>query len=143
MRVDLEHVIAHPPGSVFGVLCDPLRRPEWQESTSDVVVLTPGPPALGTRWRETARGIGVVQAEVVGFAPGELWEEAGRADAGEGFVRVRLRFDGEASTHLTMSVELRLKGLRRVMKGPLEQIVARRIPQDLARLEALLGAGPA
>jgi uncharacterized protein YndB with AHSA1/START domain len=140
MRVDLEHVIAHPPERVFAVLCDPARRPAWQENTSDVTVLTPGPSGLGTRWRETSRGIGLIEAEVVGFAPGELWEEAGRADAGDGHVTVRLRPEGEGSTHVTMTVEIHLKGLRRVMEGALEPIVTRQMPADLARLEALLDA---
>lgn len=140
MRVDLEHVIAHPPERVFAVLSDPSRRPSWQENTSDVTVLTPGPVGLGTRWRETSRGIGVIEAEVVGFAPGELWEEAGTADGGEGRITVRLRPGGEGSTHVAMTVELHLKGLRRVMEGALQPIVARQLPADLARLAALLDA---
>lgn len=141
MRVDLEHVLAHPPERVFAVLADPARRPEWQESTSDVVVLTPGPPGLGTRWRETGAGIGVIEAEVVGFVPGELWEETGSADGGEGRITVRLRPEG-GGTHVSMTVELHLKGLRRVMEGALQPIVARRMPQDLERLDALLAPAP-
>lgn len=142
MRVDLEHVIAHPVERVFAVLSDPARRPSWQENTSDVVILTPGPAGLGTRWRETSRGIGVVEAEVVGFEPGALWEEAGTAEGGEGRISVRLRPDGEGGTRVTMSVELHLKGLRRVMEGALQPIVARQMPQDLTRLESLLQAEP-
>lgn len=142
MRVDLEHVMAHPPERVFAVLSDPARRPEWQESTSDVVVLTPGPPAIGTRWREIGAGIGVIEAEVVGFVPGELWEETGSADGGEGRITVRLRPEGAGGTHVSMTVELHLKGLRRVMEGALQPIVARRMPQDLERLDALLAAAP-
>ena len=142
MRVDLEHVMAHPPERVFAVLADPVRRPEWQESTSDVVVLTPGPPALGMRWRETGAGIGTIEAEVVGFVPGELWEETGSADGGEGRITVRLRPEGEGGTRVSMTVELHLKGLRRVMEGALQPIVARRMPQDLERLDTLLAARP-
>jgi hypothetical protein len=41
-----------------------------------------------------------------------------------------------------MTVELHLKGLRRVMEGALQPIVARRMPQDLTRLDALLAAAP-
>lgn len=140
MRVDLEHVITHPPDRVFAVLSDPSRRPSWQENTSGVTVLTPGATGLGTRWRETNRGIGAVEAEVVGFTPGALWEEAGTADGGEGRITVRLRPEGEGSTHLTMTVELHLKGLRRVMEGALQPIVTRQMPEDLARLQALLDA---
>ena len=98
---------------------------------------------VGTRWRETSRGIGLVEAEVVGFAPATLWEEAGTADGGEGRITVRLAPGDGGSTRVSMTVELHLKGLRRVMEGALGPIVERQLPQDLARLEALLDAGPA
>ena len=142
MRVDHEHVIAHPADRVFAILSDPARRPLWQENTSGVVILTPGPTALGTRWREQNRGLGTVAAEVVGFEPAALWEEAGTADGGEGRLTVRLRSGGGGATHLTMTVELRLKGLRRVMEGALQPIVVRQVPENLARLAALLDAEP-
>jgi uncharacterized protein YndB with AHSA1/START domain len=141
MRVDLEHVIAHPVERVFAVMSDPARRPHWQERTSDVEVLTPGPTALGTRWRETSRGIGAVEATVVGFEAHALWVEAGTAGGGDGRVTVRFAREGEGATRLIIVAEIHLKGLRRAMEGALKQIVVRQMPHDLVRLEALLGAG--
>lgn len=141
MRVEVEHTVAHPPARVFAVICDPARRTLWQENTSDVEILTPGPVVVGTRWRETTRGIGRVEAEVVALERDALWEEAGEADGGSGRITVRLRPEGEGATRVSVTVELHLKGLRRVMEGALQPIVARQLPDDLRRLEALLGAG--
>jgi len=140
MRIDLESVVAHPVERVFAVMSDPARRPQWQENTSNVEILTPGPTALGTRWREASRGIGAVEVVVVGFEACALWQEAGTAGGGDGRVTVRFATDGEGATRLTITVEVRLRRLRRVMAGALQPIVARQMPKDLARLEALLDA---
>lgn len=141
MKVEVEQTLAHAVGRVFAVVSDPASRPLWQENTSDVELVTPGPAGLGTRWRETTRGIGRVEAEVVGFERDALWEESGEADGGSGRITVRLRPEGDAATHVSVTVELHLKGLRRVMEGALEPIVARQLPNDLTRLSALLDAG--
>ncbi len=138
MRVELQHVIAHPVGRVFAVVSDPESRPLWQENTSDVVMLTPPPTGFGTRWREMSRGLGAIAAEVVGFEDGVLWEEAGSAEGGTGRVSVRFRDDGAAATHLTVVVEIHLRGARRLMEPALGGVVSRQMPSDLGRLERLL-----
>ena len=140
MEVDLEHVVAHPPARVFAALSDPHMRPRWQENTSDVRDVSPGPVAPGTTWTETTRGVGDVRMEVVAMEPDALWEEAGVADGGRARVRVRLAPQGEGATRLAVHVELRLSGLRRVIEPALGGIVSRQMPADLGRLEALLGA---
>ncbi len=140
MEIDLEHVVAHPVGRVFAVLSDPTARPRWQENTSDVRDVSPGPTAVGTTWTETTRGVGDVRLEVVALEPDALWEEAGRADGGHARVRVRLSPHGEGSTGVAIRVELRLSGLRRMMEPALGKIVAHQMPADLRRLEALLSA---
>ena len=58
MRVDIDHVVGHPVSRVFAVMADVRNRPIWQENTRDVELLTDGPPALGTRWRETMKCVG-------------------------------------------------------------------------------------
>lgn len=143
MRVDLDHVVPHPVERVFAVMSDPASRPLWQENTSDVEILTPGPTGLGTRWRERTRGIGAVQAEVVGFEENALWEEAGTADGGEGHVTVRFHPEGDGATRLTVLAELKLKGARRLMEPALAPLVSRQMPSDLERLAALIERGGA
>ena len=140
MELDLAHVVAHPPPRVFAVLSDPAMRPRWQENTSDVRDVSPGPTSVGTTWSETTRGIGDVRLEVVGLEPDALWEEAGRAHGGRARVSVHLRPESEGSTHLAIHVELTLSGLRRMAGPALAGLISRQMPADLRRLEALLSA---
>lgn len=139
MRVEIEHHLPAAPDRVFEVLRDPRRRPEWQENTRDVELLTPAPVGLGARWRETQRGVGRVEVEVVAFEPGALWAESGAAEGGGGRITIALAPDGDAATRLVVTVELALRGARRFMGPALAPIVRRQVPADLQRLAGLLG----
>ena len=111
MRVDLEHVVGHPVPRVFAVMADVRNRPIWQENTRDVELLTEGAPGVGTRWRETMKGIGTYEAEVVAFEPDRLWIEAADLEAGHGRIEVRFAPDGELEdgTRLVIMVEMSLR----------------------------------
>lgn len=145
MKVELEHVVAHPVERVFAFMADVRNRPRWQENTHDVVVLTDGAPGLGMRWRETAKGIGTYEAEVVAFEPDALWTEAATLDAGKGRITVTFAPAGEGggATRLGVSVEIGLRGTRKLMEPALGPMIRRQMPSDLGRLEELLGEGAA
>ncbi len=139
MRIDLEHVVAHPVERVFAFMADVRNRPLWQENTHDVEVLSDGEPGLGTRWRESAKGIGTYEAEVVAFERDELWAEAADLEAGR--ARIDVAFapaDGGRATRLGVSVEIKLRGTKRLMEPVLGPMIRRQMPSDLGRLEALL-----
>ena len=138
MKLRIECVVGHPADRVFAVISDPGNRPLWQGKTSDVEVLTPRPSAVGTRWREQTAGVGTVNAEVVGLEPDVLWQEAGTADAGEALVSVRLSPEGDGATRVSIDVEIRLHGARRMFTSALGPIVSRQMTADLAQLETLL-----
>lgn len=141
MKVDHEHVLPFAADRIFAVICDPRRRPEWQENTSDVEMVSEGPVTVGTRWTETTRGIGRVEAEVTALEPGVLWRESGEAAGGTGTVTVRLAPEG-VGTRVSVTVELHLKGLKRVLEKVVQPMVERQLPTDLRRLEALVAAAP-
>ena len=149
MRVDLEHVVGQPVSRVFAVMADVRNRPIWQENTRDVELLTDGAPGLGTRWRETMKGIGTYEAEVVAFDPDRLWIEAADLEAGHGRIEVRFAPEGERedATRLVIMVEMRLRGTKKLMEPALGPMIRRQMPSDLGRLEALVardeGAAPA
>jgi uncharacterized protein YndB with AHSA1/START domain len=140
VKVDLEHVVPHPVDRVFSVMSDPAKRPLWQENSQEVEVLTPGESRLGTRWRETIKGIGSVEAEVVGFEANALWTEAGTSDSGTGRITVTFRPEGDV-THLEVEVEMNLRGLKRVMEPALGPMIRHQMPRDLDRLAELLDGG--
>jgi hypothetical protein len=149
VRVDLEHVVPHPVGRVFAFMADVRNRPRWQENTRDVELLTGGEPGPGTRWRETVKGIGTYEAEVVEFERDRLWVEAADLDSGSGRIEVRFAPDGGggAATRLAVAVEIRLRGTKRLMEPALGPMIRRQMPDDLRRLEGQLtdegGGAPA
>jgi uncharacterized protein YndB with AHSA1/START domain len=140
VRIEVDHLLPHPPERVFAIMVDPRNRPLWQENTSDVEVDGPTPTRVGTRWRETTRGVGRVELEVVALEPDALWGEYGSGDGGEATVTVRLSPEG-AGTRVSVSVDLRLKGSRRLAGPVVGPLVQRQLPADLDRLSALLERG--
>jgi uncharacterized protein YndB with AHSA1/START domain len=140
VRVDLEHVVGHPVSQVFAAMADVRNRPVWQENTRDVVLLTDGAPAVGTRWRETMKGVGTYEAEVVAFEPDRLWIETADLEAGRGRIEVRFAPEGESeeATRLRIMVEIALRGTRKLMEPALGPMIRRQMPTDLDRLDALL-----
>ncbi len=140
MRVDLEHVVGHPVSRVFAAMADVRNRPIWQENTRDVELLTEGAPGLGTRWRETMKGIGTYEAEVVAFEPERLWIETADLEAGRGRIEVRFAPEGdlEDATRLAIMIEIGLRGTKRLMEPALGPMIRRQMPTDLQRLDALL-----
>lgn len=138
MQVTIEHLVPHPADRVFAVVADPRRRPEWQENTSDVRMVSDGPVAVGTRWTEHQRGIGDVEGEVTGLEPGRVWAEAGEAHSGSARVTVTLTPDGDGATHVHLDVELRLRGLKKAFEHALAPMVRHQMPKDLDRLSAIL-----
>lgn len=139
MRVDLEHVVAHPVDQVFAFMADVRNRPRWQEKTRDVELITDGEPRLGTRWRETVKGIGTYQAEVVAFERDALWVEAADLEAGSGRIEVAFApAEDGAATRVNVAVEISLRGTKRLMEPALAPMIRRQMPADLERLDALL-----
>jgi hypothetical protein len=52
-RVIVSRVIPAPPGTVWAIFSDLTGRVSWLSDVDSVELLTPGPLAPGTRWRET------------------------------------------------------------------------------------------
>ncbi|HVH01022.1 MAG TPA: SRPBCC family protein [Miltoncostaeaceae bacterium] len=139
MRVDLEHVVAHPPSRVFAFMADVRNRPRWQENTRDVEPITDAEPGVGTRWRETVKGIGTYEAECVEFERDARWVEAADLEIGSGRVEVTFApADDGAATRVHVTVEISLRGTKRLMAPALAPMIRRQMPSDLERMEALL-----
>ena len=134
----IEHVVAHPPSRVFAFMADVRNRPRWQEHTRDVELITEGEPGVGTRWRETVKGIGTYEAECVAFERDARWVEAADLEAGSGRIEVAFApADDGAATHVNVTVEISLDGLKAPTAG-LGPMIRRQMPSDLERMEAVL-----
>jgi uncharacterized membrane protein len=139
VHVAVEQTLSHPVDAVFRFMADPANRPRWQEHTQRVEMLSEGPAAVGTRWRETTAGLGTYDAEVVALEPGRLWVEEADTSHGHGRISVAFAAEGEAATHVTVTVEINLRGMRRMMGAALAPMISRQLPRDLERLDAVLG----
>jgi uncharacterized protein YndB with AHSA1/START domain len=75
--------IEAPPASVWRVLCDLSRLPEWYYPSRRVQVVDTGPVAPGSRfvlWIRTAAGIDVqAPGEIVAVEPGKMLRWRGRS----------------------------------------------------------------
>jgi len=68
MELVVETFVAAPPGRVFAVATDITRWPEVVTAIRSVEVLTPGPVAVGTRFRETRTMFGREESEEMEIA---------------------------------------------------------------------------
>ena len=139
VHVEVEKTLSHPVATVFDFMAHPANRPRWQEHTQRVEMVTDGPSGVGTRWRETTTGLGTYGVEVVAFEPDRLWVEEADTRRGNGRISVAFAPEGETATRVTVTVEIHLRGMRRMAGGAVAPLIARQLPRDLERLEALLG----
>ncbi|MGD7790232.1 SRPBCC family protein [Propionibacteriaceae bacterium Y1700] len=63
---------------VFVLLSDPRRRPEWQSSLRRVIMLDPGTPRIGTRWRDVTVIGAQPELEITEWETDRRWTEVGR-----------------------------------------------------------------
>ncbi len=140
MHVELEFLLPAPPERCFELLSNPVHRVRWQRSLRRVEVLTPGPPRLGTRWREWPLGLGEVELEIVQFEAGRVWAERGETKVGTLQLVLRFEADGPA-TRLGVDADLTLPRWASWGEGALLPFVRRELTGDLGRAAALLSSG--
>jgi uncharacterized protein YndB with AHSA1/START domain len=138
MRIELDHLVAHPPERVFAFMADPANRPRWQGDTRAVEPLSDGPPGVGTRWRARSDRLGSYELGYTEFEPGRGWVEQGVVHGIPGRIRVALSPEGESSTRLRIRVEMALRGTRRLLEPAIGPMVRRQMTQDIERVERLL-----
>ncbi len=119
--------IARPAEEVFDFVADLRNEPQFNPDASNVQQQTPGPIGLGTVYTEDFRRIGCYETTIDRHErPSELGFDARnpRTDA-----LVRFRFDpaGEDQTQVSCTVELRMKGVMRIMEPLLAPMIRRQI----------------
>jgi uncharacterized protein YndB with AHSA1/START domain len=140
MGFETEVFFRSPVDRVWWYLADPRNRPEWQPAIRRLELLTPGEPALGTRWREDALGTGLAELEIVDFTPGVSWGEVAVLPLGE--VRFQLHFqEGAGGTRVRVSASLRTRGWRRLLAPGFRLVIPLLVRADLRRADRILGRG--
>jgi hypothetical protein len=68
MQISVEAVVEAPPQAVFALMADVAAWPKVIPAIKTVEILTPGPVAVGTRFRETRRMFGQWATEEIAVA---------------------------------------------------------------------------
>jgi hypothetical protein len=135
--------IARSPADVWEAIADYSFDLEWREGLSEMTPDPPGPAAPGTKVHEVVRSSGrdyVADTVVTELDPGRSYRFGGEGTIGglSGSRRVEAGADGGAV--FTYQIELRPRGLKRVLTPFLGSIVRSGLKRDLGKLKSLLEA---
>lgn len=146
MRFDLSVSIDRRPEDVFAFLLYKDRFPQPPGSPVPVIEkLTPGPPAVGTRYREVVRIAPWRRCEVLStltrYEPPRFLEED---FTGPGPMRGHLAYEFAPSGGGTLLIQcetLEVTGPARVFSGLVGWMLGRRLRERLDDIKAILEAG--
>lgn len=140
MSISFEHTLDVPvaPATVFAILDDIERTPEWLTRCVAMEKLSTGPTAVGTKlryaFRDAARD-GVMDGEVTAHEPGSRLTMRFDDSQMAALVDFRLASAGDAGTRLTHAIELTPKTFAGKLFAPL---IRRKLPaQTIHAMEAL------
>jgi len=142
---ELSISIDRPPDDVFAFLRDKDKHP--QEEGSPVLVLektTPGPPGVGTCYREVVQMLpfyrGEILSEITRFEPNEHLEEDFRGAGMVGHLAYQFLPEAEG-TRLIQRETLHYQGLLRLCEPAIRVILGRRLWVRLEEIKAALESG--
>jgi len=142
---ELSTSINRPPADVFVFLRDKDKYP--QEEDSPVLALektTPGPPRVGTCYREVVQMLpfyrGEILSEITRFEPNEYLEEDFRGAGMVGHLAYQFLPEKEG-TKLIQRETLRYQGLLRFCEPIIRVILNHRLRERLKDIKAALEAG--
>jgi carbon monoxide dehydrogenase subunit G len=72
ITIDLSTLVDRPVPEIFDFLSNPLNLPKWQKMIAAIEQLTPGAPAVGTKYKVSAEVMGRKidgQMEITAFEP--------------------------------------------------------------------------
>lgn len=135
--------LSAPVPALFDYLADPRHRPDWQSSIVELSVVDDVSPREGMRWKERARGFGRFDMEITEYRRNERWAERGVSPRGE--IDLALDFaigPSPDSTRLTVTLELRLRGVFAATRHLAPFVLRPLMSADLRRAAQLAVAGP-
>jgi uncharacterized protein YndB with AHSA1/START domain len=145
MYFELSISIDRPPEDVFAFLRDKDKFP--QEEGSPVLVLemtTPGPPGVGTRYREVVQMLpffrGEIHSVITRYEPNEFLEEDFRGAGMAGHLAYQFVEQGDG-TKLVQRETLQYRGILRLFEPLIRPILGRRLRERLRVIKACLEGG--
>lgn len=151
------HTIAATPEQVWAVLTDVARAAQTLQGVTRVHLMTDGPYAVGTRWRETRTMLGKSSTQEMWVAENDPWrrtvirsEAGGASYTTEFLLRTLGAAEAPAGTELTMRFSGTAqdpsaleKAAMKVFGGMAAKATAKALEQDLADIAAAAEAAAA
>jgi hypothetical protein len=145
MDFELVIQISRPPDTVFAFLRDKDKFPQAEDSP--VLLLektTPGPHAVGTRYREVVQMLpffkGEILSEITHYEPGERLGEAWQGAGMKGHLTY-LFIPENDGTKLIQQETVRPQGLLRLVAPLIKWTLGRRLQERLHDVKRILEAG--
>ncbi len=136
--------VDRPAEEVFAYATDPGRFAEWQQGVIDGSTDSPGPPAVGARFR-TLRRVGPMKrrftSEIVHVDPPSSWGVRGIDGPVRAAVEVQVTPLAERRSRLTISITFEGRGIGRlIVPLAIQPGVPKEMQRDLATLKERLEA---
>ena len=142
---ELSITINRSPADVFAFLRDKDTYP--QEDGSPVLILekiTPGPPGVGTRYREVVQMLpfirGEILSEITRFEPGQFLEEDFQGAGMEGHLAYQFLAEG-GGTKLVQRETIFWRGLLKVLEPVIRLVLSRQLRERLEGIKTVLESG--
>lgn len=139
-RVGFSARIARSPEDVFDLVADITRNTEWAPGFTYAEKVTPGPVGLGSTFSTAAKGLGPMEIEIVEYERPARLGFVGRARPVELHHHFTLTPD-EQGTRAQQRIEVRPKGVRRLLSPLLAVMLKRMIQRNTADLKNYLEKG--
>jgi len=135
---ELSERIERPPADVFRLLTDPGRVLTWLPEVLRLEPLTEGPPAVGTRFRESRRVMGreaQAELEIAAYEPPTRYAVRNVTSGVETTYTYALRPDA-SGTAIRLVCDVRASGPRRLSALLPSQVLRRQDRHHLEQLKA-------
>lgn len=134
IRAEIATIINRPPEDVFAYAADFGNLPAYDPSVVSARRLSEGPIGVGTTWTHE-RTLGpqrvVAPIKMVEYEPPRRFVIEGGSAGFEARSTVTLEPVGDTSTHLVEVLEMKAKGMARL----LEPMIGRQVPQQAAEVQ--------
>lgn len=141
--------IAAPPEAVFARMSDFEHAGQYIEAIRNVELLTPGPPAVGTRFRETRLVFGresTETMEIVEFDPPRGYVLAAHSGGMRFLAEVRVTAapgGSEVAMSLDLLPQTKMARIMSWLVFPLTKMMAKACAKDLEDIKASFEGAPA
>lgn len=143
IKIDLSTLVDRTTPDVFAFLSDPLNLTKWQAMVAHIEQVTPGNPAVGSKYKVSAEVMGRKVdgvMEVTCFEPPLKFGFTNRSGPMQVDITVTLKVVG-SGTKIALHAEGNPGGVFALAEGILAHKVKSEMETNLARLKSVLEAG--